>query len=511
MDNGSGKVGYLMGRNYRIAVGSILTECNEWVAQTTELEDFERTEFRRESEILDGSTGVVGGMLQVLRRRNVEILPLISASACPGGLLSSNCYRHLRGEFLATLRRFDLPDAVLLGLHGSAATVDLEDLEGDLLEAVRVIVGSEVPVVATLDLHAHVTEQMVRCADALVAWETYPHRDSVETGSRGARLLLDMLDGKVEPTMAMAKVPVLTGAVNAGTDGETPFADLMRLAKSWEGKDGVLSTSVFLVNPYLDCTDMGSGGLVITDGDRDQAIDLARVVAEEYWRRRFDLVPSMHEPAEAVSEGLRIDGGPVLLVETADTCGGGASGDSAASLKALLQAQVNELSLVPIVDPEAAARCHQAGLGNQVRLELGHKLDPQWGQPITVEGQVGALSDGHFRYSGGIWGGQRGDMGPSAKLQIGQVQVLIASHPTYEWADEQFRSMKMNTSLAKFIVVKNPMNYRNTHLKIAKRAFILDTPGPTPAILDHMQFRRLKRPYFPADRDIPNLRPTILT
>lgn len=320
------------------------------------------------------------------------------------------------------------------------------------------------PVVATLDLHPHLTDKMVRCADALVAWETYPHRDSVETWYRGARLLLDVLDGEVKPTMAVAKVPVLTSAVNASTDGETPFADLMRLAKSWEDQEGVLSTSVFLVDPYLDCTDLGSGGLVITDGDTEKAIDLAQEVAEAYWERRFDLVPSMYQPAEAVSKGLRIEGGPVLLVETADTCGGGASGDSVASLRALLQAQVNELSLVPVVHPEAAARRHQAGQGTEIRVELGHKLDPQWGQPIAVKGLVGKLSDGRFRYSGGIWGGKWGDMGPSAMLQIGKVQVLIASHPTYEWADEQFRSMEINASAAKFIVVKNAGELRGARL-----------------------------------------------
>ena len=280
-----------MNRNYRIAVGSILTECNEWVDRTTELEDFERTEFRCGTEILDGATGVVGGMLQILQQRGVEILPLLSASACAGGLLSSPCYRHLREELLATLKGFATPDAVLLGLHGAASAVDLEDLEGDLLEAVREIVGSSVPVVGTLDLRAHVTEKMVRCADALLAWETYPHRDSVETGARSARLLLDALDGKVKLAMAMAKVPVLTGAVNASTEGEAPFADLMRQAKSWEGQVGVLSTSVFLVNPYLDCSGMGSGGLVITDGDADKAVALAREVAAKYWERGSSAEP----------------------------------------------------------------------------------------------------------------------------------------------------------------------------------------------------------------------------
>ena len=499
-----------MDRSYRIAVGSMLTECNEWVGRNTELEDFERTEFRRGAEILSGAAGVVGGMLRVLRERSVEILPLISASACPGGLLSSHCYRQLRDELLESLKGFDAPDAVLLGLHGAASVADLEDPEGDLLEAVRELVGSSVPVVATLDLHAHVTEQMVRCADALVAWETYPHKDSVETGARGARLLLDTLDGKIKPAMAMAKVPVLTSAVNGTTEGEGPFADLMRLAKSWEGQDGVLSTSVFLVHPYLDCAEMGSGGLVITDGDAEKAVALAQEVASKYWERRFDLVPSVYEPAQAVAEGLRVDGGPVLLVEAADTCGGGAAGDGVVSLKALLDAEVEELSLVPVVDPEAATRCHEAGQGKEIRVELGHKLDPKWGQPVTVEGVVERLSDGRFLYSGGIWGAQWGEMGPSAVLRIGKVQVLMASYPTYEWADEQFRSMDMDTGAAKFIVVKNPMNYRLTYLETAKKVFILDTPGPTPAILDHLQFQRLKRPYFPADKDIPNLTPTIL-
>ena len=499
-----------MSRSYRIAVGSVLTECNSWVATSMEVEDFERTEFRRGAEVLDADDGVVGGMLRILQTRGVEVQPLISASACPGGLLSPHCFDRLKDELLGSLRKIEVPDAVLLGLHGAACGVGLDDPEGELLEAVRELIGPGVPMVATLDLHAHVTEQMVRCADALVAWETYPHRDSVETGARGARLLIDILDGKVRPAMAMAKVPVLTGAVNASTEGDTPFADLMRLAKSWEGQDGVLSTSVFLVQPYLDCADMGSGGLVITDDDSGRAVALARKLATEYWSRRHDLVPAVYRPDEAIMEGMRIDGGPVLLVEAADTCGGGAAGDSVASLRALMRSRVDELSLVPVVDPEAAAKCHRAGRGTEIRVELGHKLDPKWGRPVRVRGVVERLSGGRFRYSGGIWGSQIGDMGPSAVLRIGMVQVLIASHPTYEWASEQFRSLGMNPDAAKFIVVKNPMNYRIAYLGSSKGAFILDTPGPTPAILDRLPYRRMKRPYFPADKNIRDLSPTIL-
>ena len=148
---------------------------------------------------------------------------------------------------------------MLLPLHGAAAGEDVEDLEGDLILAVRQLVGEGIPVVATLDLHANVTPEMVRHADALVAWETYPHRDSFSTGERGARLLLNTLDRVCRPKMAMGKVPVITSAIHGSTEGDDPFADIMRFAKSHEGKNGVLSTSVFLLHPFLDQEGMGSG------------------------------------------------------------------------------------------------------------------------------------------------------------------------------------------------------------------------------------------------------------
>jgi microcystin degradation protein MlrC len=285
----------------------------------------------------------------------------------------------------------------------------------------------------------------------------------------------------------------------------------MHFAKSHEGKGSVISTSVFLVHPYLDATDMGGGGLVITNNDEGRAADLAREIAWKYWQRRFDLDPTQYTPAEAIELGMKLKGSPTLLVEASDCSGGGAAGDRVASLEALLEAKVAELSLVPVVDPEAAAECHQAGVGQEVTLRLGHKLDPKWGKPIKVVGRVQRLSDGRFKYVGGIWDAQWGNMGPSAVLQTGSVQVLITSHATYDWADEQFCSMGMNPRRAKFIVVKNPMNFRLGYAGVYKEHYILDTPGPTPATLHRVTYKKLQRPYYPRDVDIPGLEPTVST
>lgn len=494
----------------RIAIGSIFTECNHFCGVTLTMADFERTELRRGDDVLSQSTGTVGGMLQVLRER-AQIVPLLVASACPGGPIADDCYAQLKEEFLDRLRSALPVEGVLLALHGAATAENADDLEGDLTGAIREIVGPAVPIVATLDLHAHVTKQMVEATNALVAWETYPHRDAFGTGERGARLLLDIVAGKCRPTMALAKVPVIVSAIHGGTEGRGPFADTMRFAKSLEKHRGVLSTSLFLVHPYLDLPDMGGGGLAITDDDEATAARLAEEIARNYWVRRTELEPEVYAPEMAIELGRRTEGAPILLVETADCCGGGAAGDSVCTLRALLAANLSERAIVPVVDPLAAAKCHQAGIGRRLTLLLGHQVDRRWGEPITVTGEVIRLTDGKFRYTGGIWEGQLGDMGPTALLRIGTIDVMIASHATYDWNDEQFQSIGLQARDAKFVVVKNPMNYQMAYGSILRDALVLDTPGPTPATLKHMPFQRLKRPWFPADRDFPDFSPTVFT
>ncbi len=456
------------------------------------------------------TSSVVGGMLDGLSTADAEPVPLIYASACAAGPMTAACYGQLRSEWFERLRRSLPVHGVLLPLHGSALADGVDDPEGDMIEAARRLVGPEVPIVVTLDLHAHVTQQMVQHADALLAWETYPHRDQYGTGQRAARLLLEMLAGHCHPTMVMGKVPVITSAIHGSTWDDDPFADLMRYTKSLEQQDGVLSTSLFLIHPYMDCESMGSGGLIVTDNDSELAETLATEIAQRYWERRHDLEPEMLLPAEAIAAGMQIDGGPVILVESADCCGGGAAGDSIATLSALIDSGVDVPSIVPVVDPDAAASCHRAGPGAVLTLELGHKLDPRWGTSRILRGEVERVVDGNFVYTGGQWDGRREQMGPTAVLRIGAIRVIIMSRPTYDWADEQLRAVNLDPVGAKFIAAKNPMNYRLAYGNIATAVMILDTPGPTPPTLKHVRFRKLRRPYFPADSEIPGLRPTIL-
>jgi len=484
----------------RISVGQISSESDHFVSVPCELEFFRQTGFVLEGESaleLRGTSGEVAGMLAVLAADpEVQAVPLLAARANSAGPLSTACYQWLRGGLLDALRRALPVDGVLLSHHGSMAATDEDDPEGDIAAEVRRMVGPDVPIAMTLDLHGNVTRRMVEAADVIVGYEQYPHHDVAETGSRAARLLLRTLRGEVLPAMAYAKLPMLLTAFHGSTEGDGPFARMMRRAKSLEGP-GILSTSMFLVGSYIDVPEMGSGALVISDGDPESSARECRRLAAEFWQMRGEFEVKTYSVAEAVARGREIAGGPVLLLDTADTTGGGAAGDGAGLIRGLVAAGVEEPSLAMVVDPEAAAACAVAGCGRTLTLALGHKLDPQWGKPVAVTGVVRRVFEGRFVYSGGVLGGRSATMGPSAVFEAGNLSILIASNATYDWADEQYRCAGLDPQRVKFVGVKNMMNFRHGYKESMKAAFVLDLPGPTPADLRMLPFRRVRAPVYP--------------
>jgi microcystin degradation protein MlrC len=305
--------------------------------------------------------------------------------------------------------------------------------------------------------------------------------------------------------MAMAKAPMIVPANNGGTRGDGPVARIMRQAKALEAAGQALSASCFMVQPWLDVPGLGFTGLVITDGDPEAASRHARALARRGWELRHEFQPQLVSPAEAIRQGLALTGGPVLLNDTADCQGGGATGDSVSTLAALLAARVGERSFAMVRDPEAVQVAQRAGIGNEVQTTLGNKFDRSRGSPLPVTARVRVLSDGRFLYSGGSRGDVWATMGEAAVLTIGAIEVLAHSNPTYEYADEQYRSVGLDVRAAKFVTVKNPMNYQLTYQGFMKAAYILDTPGPTTPNLKSLRFNRLRRPYFPMDNDIPGL------
>jgi microcystin degradation protein MlrC len=486
----------------RIAVGQISLESNHFVSHACELDFFRQTGFLHEKgQLFDlrGTGGEIAGMLSTLESDGkAEVLPLIAARANSAGPLSQQCYSYLRRALLDELQRLLPVDGVLLSHHGSMAAVDKDDPEGDMAAAVRRLIGHDIPFVMTLDLHGNVTRRMVESCTAILGYEQYPHYDTFQTGSRAANLLLRAARREVSPAMSYAKLPLLLTAFHGTTRGDAPFGRLMRKAKALERESGILSTSLFFVGSYIDVPEMGSGALVVSDGDLVRSTKECRRLATEFWQARKDFAVETCTVADALRRGRSVDGGPVLLLDTADTTGGGAAGDGAGMIRALLEERVAEASLAMVVDPEAVRACADAEPGSEITFAIGHKLDPQWGSPVIATVKVARVFEGRFEYSGGILGGTSTTMGLSAVVTAGSLSILIASYATYDWADEQYRCAGLDPRSAKFVGVKNMMNFRNGY-PYAKAHFVLDLPGPTPADMRMLPFRRLWRPVFPLD------------
>ena len=483
-----------------IILGGILTECNEFSINLMTQENFDRYEYFEDADILNLKNGVVGGMLKILNATSFNISPTIFASCSPGGVITDECYNNIKEKLLSRIKNVKDLKAVILPMHGAAVTETVGDLEGDIISSVRNIVGPNTPIVVTLDLHAHITKEMVNQSSAILAWETYPHLDPYETGIRGAKILKSILEDNINPTMFFSKVPLLHSAINASTFGDTPFAKSMNNLKNEEQNNlSVLSTSFIHVDPYIDQENMGGGALVITNNNLELAKEISLKHTKDYWNRREEFEPNLYKPEDAIKDGLEKKDN-ILLIETADACGGGAAGDSVNTLKELINYAPHVKSLVHVVDPKAADQLSKLNISDNLNILLGHQVDNQWGEPINIDVTINKITDGKFKYTGGIWDGMVGEMGPSVLVSYKKVNIIISSFGTYEWNCEQFLSFNLDLNSFKFIVVKNPMNYKNS-FKHIENIYVLDTPGPTPPTCKHLHFKKMKN-YFPKDNNL---------
>lgn len=489
----------------RIAVAQISNESSTFSPFRCDMDMIRASGYVLEGEELfdlkDGQSEVAGFLSACSSASGVEVVPLIASRWVTPGVTTDAAFGYLNGKLRERLALAGKIDALLMSCHGSLVVESSQDPEGDMLKELRKALGEDVVIGVTTDLHANVTASMVRSADILVGYRTYPHRDAAETGRRCAELVLSQLAGSLRPVRAHLRLPMLLTAFHASTEYGGPYAEMMELARQAEKKPGIISVSVFFVGSYIDVEEVGCSVLVHADGDRELATSTAQDLASTYFAQREQYLVDMVSVADAVRQGRQVNGGPVLLLDTSDTTGGGAAGDSIALVRELLSAGLREPTIAMVVDPSTAKHCHELGEGNSTLVKVGHSMDPRWGEPLTMTVQVDRVFDGNFRYRGGIFGGRPASMGPSAVVSVGQLRLLVQSVPTYDWEDEQYQAAGLTPAQEKFVGVKNMMNFRRAYGAIARAVFVLDLPGPTPPDMRMLTFERARSRWFPRDAE----------
>ena len=439
----------------------------------------------------------LGAMVDEAESRGYEVIGGMDVSDFSGGPMEQAVMDRFLDETLAMLRAALPVDAVLVGLHGATQSTESNDVCGDVLTAIRAEVGESVAIGASCDLHGNITEQMVRAADYITGFQTYPHLDFYNTGRRAAVLALDKAEGK-GAKMAWVTLPQMAPAHGYTTE-KGGLKALMDKGHAMVERGEIRDFSIFQVQPWLDVDKSGSAVLVTAETE-EKAVAVAAEFAKAEFALREELQgPKLWTIAEVVQAALdNPEDKPVVLVDSSDSPGAGSAGDSAAVLAYLLPYRDTLRAAVTVVDVPAVEKAFALGVGGKADFVLGGTVAPSLSAPVTVKDcVVKSLHEGKFVLEGPANRGLQTDMGPAAVLQAGQLLILV-NHTSGSCRDLQFyRSVGIEPTLCRLVDVKACTSFRVAYEPISALICNTITPGAAGVELTTLPFKNIPKPFYP--------------
>ena len=513
----------------RFAILGISHETNTFSIVPATYEEFEKSGILRGQDIADKygeSDHTIAGYLQGAEELGFDVELLMHARTGPIGTITKDAYDRLSAEMLGMLRDRGPWDGVLISNHGAAVSEEFPDMDGEFTRAVREIVGTDVPVGITLDMHANITKDTVANTDVCIVWRTCPHLDTKLRGRKTAELIYRTALGEIKPVQFIEMPPVLVNIVKQFT-GQEPMKSLVDDCVLANEREGILDTSISEGYPYADVEEMGMSWIAISDGNAESAEETAKWMAARAWEKRVDLnrpVPGIEEALKMAEEryvGPKPDGvenflpadgsalaenapsdhshlGPIVLMDVGDNIGGGSSADSTHILKVAMEMGV-EGYLQSIYDPEAVEALVAAGVGAEMSLDVGGKTDDMHGRPVRMVGTVAVIDDGPYEETRPTHGGGRYyDDGQRVLFNtVNGMTILLTSRRSGNTAREQMYSMGIKPEDYRVIVAKGVSSPRPAYQPIAAEIVLVNSPGVTSADLDTFTFRRRRVPLYP--------------
>ena len=423
-----------------------------------------------------------------------RILPSLALNASPGPVVLQELFDDACARLVEAAQNVD---AILLCLHGAMVTEESEDGEGVLLEALRNAVGPDVPIMATLDLHANVTSKMVDNATALFAYYNNPHTDFYETGRRAAKCLHQTLAGKLRPVMKWSMQDMLLPVTPTAHPAMAPFREK---AMALSGQPGIIDVSICHGFYLSDIRDMGLSVLAVTDGDGREAQRIADDLSAEIFDRREAFEKHTLSLEAAVTAALQSREYPVVLADVADNPGCGASVDTTGLLRELLRQGAKDVAFAVMYDPQAVALAEKGGVGSTISLSLGGKTAPERnGEPLELTAYVKRLTDGMFRNRDEMNHGMLMKFGKCALLVVDGVQIIVCSIRTQPFDLEIYRHIGIRPQDMKILAVKSAAHFRASFGKVAAQILEVEAPGFAPADPRNAGLTHVRRPIYPLD------------
>jgi microcystin degradation protein MlrC len=483
----------------RIAVGAFLHETNTFAPTKATYDDFVHGGGWPSMALGDDVLKVMrninvgsAGFVETAEAQRWEMVPTISCAASPSAHVTKDAYERIVKVMIDGIKAAGPLDGVYLDLHGAMVTEHLDDGEGEILARVRHVIGKELPLVVSLDLHANVTPEMVEQADALVAYRTYPHVDMADTGRAAARHLALLLQTGQRFAKAFRQLPFLIPISWQCTNDEPTKGIYQKLA-SLE-TDAVPTLSFAPGFPAADFAHCGPSVFAYgkTQADADAAADeLTKLIIGH----EDDFDGRIFTPDEGVRHAMELAKAaskPIVIADTQDNPGAGGDSDTTGMLRALVRNNASKAAIGVIYDPQSAKAAHAAGVGTTVMLALGGKSGIPGDAPYKETFVVEQLSDGQFVAPGPYYGGRDMDMGPSACLRIDDVRVVVSSHKAQLADQSMYRYVGIEPTEQSILVNKSSVHFRADFEPIAEKLLICAAPGAMPADTAALPWTRLR-------------------
>jgi len=483
----------------RIAVGGFLHETNTFAPTKAGYDDFVHgggwPAMALGPDVLkvmrDINVGLAGFVAEA-DTRGWELVPTISCGASPSAHVTRDAFERIVKVMIDGIAAAGPIDAVYLDLHGAMVTEHLDDGEGEILARVRHLIGRELPLVVSLDLHANVTPEMVAHADALIAYRTYPHVDMADTGRAAAKHLALQLRGRPRFAKAFRQLPFLIPLSWQCTNDQPTGGIYQKLASLQS--EAVPTLSFAPGFPAADFFHCGPSVFAYgrTQADADTAADAVAALVE---RHEDDFDGRIYTPDEGVRHAMELAKTarkPIVIADTQDNPGAGGDSDTTGMLRALVRNNARRAAIGVICDAASARAAHAAGVGSTVTLPLGGKSGIPGDAPYQESFIVENLSDGKFIAHGPYYGGRDMDMGPSACLRIGDVRVVVGSHKAQLADQAMYRYVGIEPTEQSILVNKSSVHFRADFEPIAETLLICAAPGAMPADTAALRWTRLR-------------------
>lgn len=485
----------------RILVGGIWHETNSFSPLPTDMAAFRAFQYLEGETLfaeLAGTNCEIGGMLAAAPRHGLDLIPSVHAGAIPSGVVTRAALDAVVDRLVADARATDGLDGILLALHGAMVAEGLDEADAHVVRALRDAVGPRIPIVATFDSHANMTEALVEAADMLVGYDTLPHVDMGARGEEAAALIARLLDGGERPAKAYRRVPLLSvPQMQMTTDG--PMKLVSDLRAEIERDAAIWTCSAIMGFPYCDVPQLGMGALAY--GTAAAAHAACDRLAARIWDLRHDFLPRLVTPAEAVRGAVTANTRPRMLVEPADNVGGGAPGDGTTILAALVAARP-ESGVAVIWDPVAAAQAARLGVGGRFSGAIGGRTLALHGPPVEVAGIVRFAGPARYRRDKAYFNGQPVDMGLSAVIDLGGFRIVVTSERIMPFDTAHLHAVGIDPARERLITMKCGSNWSAGFGDLAAGHAYVDTPGITSSNVERMPYVRFRGPAFPLQRDL---------